>query len=111
MQQFDDEVSVDVVDVFRLVDSSDPSFASLEGMVKKMGVSGKGVWLDKIGKDRFWFKLCSKMVHPTAWSINVLLNSSKADFYRLALGAYALACAMRAFCSLTGLPLPPYITT
>jgi hypothetical protein len=57
VQQFDDEVGVDVVGMFRLVD---PPFASLEGIVKEMGVSSKGVRLNKIGKDKFWFKFAQR---------------------------------------------------
>lgn len=110
--RFDKDVLVDVVEMFGLVDSSDPEYSSLERRVKQWEVSGKSMRLAKTGtNDKFWFKLCSKMVHPTAWSINVLLSSSCTDFYRLQLGSYALKCAIRAFCSLTALPLPTYITS
>lgn len=71
-----------------------------------MRVSGKRIRLDRPAPDRFWFKLCSKMIHPTAWSINILLHSDRTDFYRLELGAYAFTSALRGFCSLTRLPLP-----
>jgi hypothetical protein len=83
MQQFDDEVRIDLVDMFKLVDPSDEAYPALEESVKRLGVSGNGVRLKKTAGDRFWFKLCSKMIHPTSWSINVLLSSSKADYWRL----------------------------
>jgi hypothetical protein len=110
MQHFSDEVGIDIVDMFRLIDPSDENYPRLERRVKAMGVTGKSMRLEKSGaRDKFWFKLCSKMVHPTAWSINVLLNTRRAEYWRIELGGYALSCAIRAVCSLTDLPLPPYI--
>jgi len=109
MERFDDEVSIDLVDMFGLMEPSDKAYPSLQKAVKRLGVSGKSMRLEKKGGDKFWFKLCSKMIHPTAWSINMLLSSSNADYYRLELGSYALSCAIRALSNLTGFPLPPYI--
>ena len=110
LRQFDDEVMIDLVDLFRFVDPSSENYPSLEQRVKRLMVSGKFTLLEKTSKsDKFWFKICSKMIHPTAWSINLLLGSSNVDYYRLELSAYALKCATRAVSSLTGWPLPTYI--
>jgi hypothetical protein len=110
LRQFDDEVGIDLMEMLKLVDPSGTEYPSLQASAKGLGVSGKSTRMEKTGKgDKFWFKLCSKMIHPTAWSINMLLSSAKADYYRLELGGYALSCAIRAVASLTGLLLPPYI--
>lgn len=110
LQQFDDEVSFDLADLFKFVDPSSENYASLEQGVKRFIASGKLTRLERTGgSDKFWFKICSKIIHPTAWSINLLPGSSHAEYYRLQLGARALSCAMRAVSSLTGLPLPPFI--
>jgi hypothetical protein len=61
--------------------------------------------------DKFWFKLCSKIIHPTAWSINIAMKprSQFASTRRNDLAAYGLRSAMRAFATLTGLCVPSYI--
>jgi hypothetical protein len=59
-------------------------------------------------QDKFWFKLCSKIVHPTAWSINISMKprSQFALSRRDDLAAYGLRSAMRAMGILIGSPAP-----
>jgi hypothetical protein len=110
MQRFRDEVEIDLLDMFKLINPSDKNYLNVEKAIRKMGVTGKSMRLEKSReRDRFWFRLCSKMIHPTGWSINVLANTSKAEYWRLELGSYALSCSIRAVSSLTGLSLPEYI--
>jgi len=59
-------------------------------------------------RDKFWFKLCSKIMHPTAWSINISMKP-RSQFgltRRGDLAAYGLRSAMRAMGTLIESPAP-----
>lgn len=108
MRQFREEASVDLSEMFKLVDPAEEGHAERERKVAAMCKIGqRRVNLKKTqADDVFWFKLCSKFIHPTSWSINFLHKSQHAGYYRLELGSYAFRCAIRAVTTLTGVPIP-----
>ena len=104
---YHDQVFIDVLEICPLV-KPDYTHAKVAEIYK----SNRHTVLKKNrAKDKFWFKFCSKIIHPTAWSINIGMKpGSKFVLERkVELASYGLGSAIRAIATLTGLPLPSYI--
>jgi len=100
-----DEVWVDIVEMSTVISSNKTSTVGSASTLKP----GKHTTLEKRRElDKFWFKLCSKIIHPTAWSINIAMKprSQFALTRRGDLASYGFRSAIRTMATLTNLPAP-----
>lgn len=109
MRRFRKEVYVDLYELFKTLDKSGDRYAELARQVEALDVaSNKRIDLSKERPgDKFWSKLCSKHIHPSAWSLNTRGSKSQAKDHRTSIAAYGKEAAIRTIANMTNLPLPP----
>lgn len=116
IDRFNDEMFIDLIEISKVLDpvklskvrGSNPIFSEMEAWAS---TKGKHTDLKKHrAEDQFWYRFCSKIIHPTAWSINIAMKPKTkfASEKKVALAKYGLKSAIRAISTLTGLSLPSY---